>query len=309
MPFGLCNALAAFQSRINNILRPYLDIFYMAYIDNILIYSDTLEDHCQHMKLVLESLWGTGLQLKIKRCEFEVTEVKYLGMIISTTGVKMDPEKVQCITDWESPRNIKDVDSNPQVGRWSAHSTNTNSLAFATTIAFATIIDIITIVIANIFAMLVFTAVNILCLLDFSSAFAAGNSGNPPPPNKPIGLRAQCDEEGAGLESTGEFVVIATTTRKRKRNQFPTVNSVVSAPPLSCHHWHPLRALQPFLNELVAVMAVLPEGTAHALRLLNAHQSYRRHENIKFNKRRPIEEMGSEASLDGEDGLGTAGEE
>ena len=109
MPFGLCNALAAFQSRINNILRPYLDIFYMAYIDNILIYSDTLEDHCQHMKLVLESLWGTGLQLKIKRCEFEVTEVKYLGMIISTTGVKMDPEKVQCITDWESPRNIKDV--------------------------------------------------------------------------------------------------------------------------------------------------------------------------------------------------------
>ena len=56
-------------------------------------------------------------------------------------------------------------------------------------------------------------------------------------------------------------------------------------------------------------MAVLPEGTAHALRLLNAHQSYRRHENIKFNKRRPIEEMGSEASLDGEDGLGTAGEE
>ena len=56
-------------------------------------------------------------------------------------------------------------------------------------------------------------------------------------------------------------------------------------------------------------MAVLPESTAHALRILNAHQSRRRHENIEFNERRRIEEMGSEASSDGEDGLGTAGEE
>ena len=56
-------------------------------------------------------------------------------------------------------------------------------------------------------------------------------------------------------------------------------------------------------------MAILPESTAHALRILNAHQSRRRHENIKFNERRRIEEMGSEASSDGEDGSGTAGEE
>ena len=56
-------------------------------------------------------------------------------------------------------------------------------------------------------------------------------------------------------------------------------------------------------------MAVLPEGTAHALRLLNAHQSCRRHENIKFNERHRVEEIGPEASSNGEDGLGTAGEE
>ena len=56
-------------------------------------------------------------------------------------------------------------------------------------------------------------------------------------------------------------------------------------------------------------MAILPESTAHALQILNAHQSHRRHENIEFNERRGIEEMGSEASSDGEDGLGMAGEE
>ena len=61
-------------------------------------------------------------------------------------------------------------------------------------------------------------------------------------------------------------------------------------------------------KELVAAMAVLPEGTAYALRLLNAHQSCRRHEYIKFNEQYRVEEMGSEASSDGEDGSETAGE-
>ena len=103
---------------------------------------------------------------------------------------------------------------------------------------------------------------------------------------------------------------------------------MISAPSLAGHYWHPSRASQPLVDisfcfllffatcakvgspeELVTTMAVLPEGTAHALRLLNAHQSRRRHENIEFNERRRIEEMGSEASSDGKDGLGTAGEE
>ena len=109
MPFGLSNAPATFQARINEVLHPFLDVFCTAYIDDILIYSNDLKIHRQHVRLVLQALQEAGLQLDIKKCEFEVTEVAYLGMIISTSGVKMDPKKVQCIVDWEDPKDLKDV--------------------------------------------------------------------------------------------------------------------------------------------------------------------------------------------------------
>jgi RNase H-like domain found in reverse transcriptase/Reverse transcriptase (RNA-dependent DNA polymerase)/Retroviral aspartyl protease len=109
MPFGLSNAPATFQARINEILHPYLDVFCTAYIDDILVYSDDLLEHREHVKKVLRVLQDAGLQLDIKKCEFEVTEVTYLGLILSTEGVRMDPAKVKCITDWESPANVKDV--------------------------------------------------------------------------------------------------------------------------------------------------------------------------------------------------------
>jgi hypothetical protein len=109
MPFGLSNAPATFQARINEVLRPFLDIFCTAYIDDILVFSDTLAEHQLHVKSVLGALKDAGLHCDIKKCEFETTEVTYLGMIISTSGVKMDPQKVQCIVDWEAPVNLKDV--------------------------------------------------------------------------------------------------------------------------------------------------------------------------------------------------------
>ncbi|KAI0995212.1 hypothetical protein K3495_g12971, partial [Podosphaera aphanis] len=91
MPFGLTNAPATFQARINEILRPFLDIFCTAYIDDVLIYSDNLVDHRRHVNSVLKAIKESGLKLDIKKCAFEVKEVTYLGMIISTTGVRMDP--------------------------------------------------------------------------------------------------------------------------------------------------------------------------------------------------------------------------
>jgi len=109
MPFGLSNAPATFQARINEVLRPFLDRFCTAYIDDILIYSDDLASHRLHVKSVLQALEAAGLQLDVKKCEFETTEVKYLGMIISTTGVRMDPDKVDCLVNWEAPVNVKDV--------------------------------------------------------------------------------------------------------------------------------------------------------------------------------------------------------
>lgn len=93
MPFGLCNAPATFQARINEVLHEYLDVFCTAYIDDVLIFSDSLEEHREHVQKILEKLGAAGLQLDIKKCAFEVTEVTYLGMIISTDGVRMDPKK------------------------------------------------------------------------------------------------------------------------------------------------------------------------------------------------------------------------
>jgi hypothetical protein len=99
MPFGLSNAPVTFQARINEILRPFLDRFCTAYIDNILIYSDDLQFHRKHVNSVLKALEEAGFQLDIKKCEFETTEVTYLGMIVSLTGVRIDPSKINTIVD------------------------------------------------------------------------------------------------------------------------------------------------------------------------------------------------------------------
>ena len=109
MPFGLTNAPADFQRFINEVLHPFLDHFCTAYLDDILIYSATLQEHKEHVRKVLEALSKNGLHLKPEKCEFHKTEVGYLGMIISADGVKMDQRKVQAITSWGSPTNLHDV--------------------------------------------------------------------------------------------------------------------------------------------------------------------------------------------------------
>jgi hypothetical protein len=93
MPFGLTNAPATFQNYINDVLAPYLDHFCTAYLDNTLIYSDNFEEYQRHIRLVLDALAKVGLHLKPRKCEFHQQQVKYLGLIISTEGIKMDPEK------------------------------------------------------------------------------------------------------------------------------------------------------------------------------------------------------------------------
>ena len=105
MPFGLANALSSFQNFINYVLENnILNIFAMAYIDDILVFSKTLKEHRQHVKTVLSHLQAAGLQLDINKCKFEVHETKYLGLIIQSTSpeghsgcVKMDPVKTSAI--------------------------------------------------------------------------------------------------------------------------------------------------------------------------------------------------------------------
>ena len=109
IPFGLTNAPADFQHFIINILHPFLDSFCTAYLDDILIYSEILEEHQAHVKKVLEALSKVGLHLKPEKCEFHKTELKYLGLIISTDGVKMDEKKVKAVVEWGSPKNLHDL--------------------------------------------------------------------------------------------------------------------------------------------------------------------------------------------------------
>jgi hypothetical protein len=109
MPFGLPNAPATFQNFINDVLAPYFDWFCTTYLDNTLIYSDTFEEHQEYVNLVLEAFEKAGLHLKPEKCEFHCQEVKYLALIISAEGIKMDPEKITAVQDWEAPYNLKDV--------------------------------------------------------------------------------------------------------------------------------------------------------------------------------------------------------
>ncbi|USP73296.1 Reverse Transcriptase [Curvularia clavata] len=112
MPFGLTNAPATFQSVINNALHEYLGVFATAYLDDVLVYSKgTLEEHIEHVKKVLRKLKEYKLYLQPGKCEFHTQETEFLGFIISTEGVKMNPKKVQAVRDWKTPKTVKDVQS------------------------------------------------------------------------------------------------------------------------------------------------------------------------------------------------------
>ncbi|KAK9416117.1 putative Reverse transcriptase [Seiridium unicorne] len=107
--FGMTGAPSSFQHYVNHALFDVLDKYATAYLDDILIYSGSKKEHRRHVTDVVQRLMNAGLTMDIHKCEFEVTETKYLGLIISTSGIKMDPGKVSAITEWESPTTLKDL--------------------------------------------------------------------------------------------------------------------------------------------------------------------------------------------------------
>jgi hypothetical protein len=111
MPFGLTNAPATFQELINNVLRAHLDIFVVAYLDDILIYSATPEEHVEHVKIVLRCLDKFNLRLKPEKCEFHKREVAFLGYIVGADGVRMSEEKIKVVKEWPQPKNVKEIQS------------------------------------------------------------------------------------------------------------------------------------------------------------------------------------------------------
>lgn len=99
MLFRLTGAPSTFSRFINNTLREYLDLFYLAYLDDILIYSRIEEEHTAYIRVILQKLRDAGLFTKMSKCEFFIPETKFLGMIIGRDGIRMDPEKVQTVRD------------------------------------------------------------------------------------------------------------------------------------------------------------------------------------------------------------------
>ena len=109
MPLSLTNALAAFQGLMNDILRECFDHFTSAFLDNIIIYSHTLEEHKQHVIEVLEWLRKAGLYLKRKKYQFHKMEIEFRGVIISRSTICINPMKVKVIMDWLTPTRVKEV--------------------------------------------------------------------------------------------------------------------------------------------------------------------------------------------------------
>ena len=109
MPFGLVNAPATFQAMMNTILREFLDHGVVVYLDDILIYSKTLEDHKALIKQVLAWLEQHDLAISLKKSVFHVDTVEFLGYIVGKEGVTMSKKKVVCILSWKAPRSLKDV--------------------------------------------------------------------------------------------------------------------------------------------------------------------------------------------------------
>ncbi|KAG8424880.1 hypothetical protein J3458_022432 [Metarhizium acridum] len=109
MPFGLTNAPATFQRMIDTILRKQLGVFVVVYLDDILIYSDTLEEHKRHVHEVLQTLQDNKLLVEASKCQFHQNTVHFLGYVLTHGEIRMSPDKIKTIKEWPTPKNLKEV--------------------------------------------------------------------------------------------------------------------------------------------------------------------------------------------------------
>ncbi|WRX07781.1 Reverse transcriptase domain - like 2 [Theobroma cacao] len=111
MSFGLTNAPAAFIDLMNWVFKPYLDKFVVVFIDDILIYSKSREEHEQHLKIVFQILREHQLYAKFSKCEFWLESVAFLGHVVSKHGVQVDPKKVEAVEKWPRPTSVTEIKS------------------------------------------------------------------------------------------------------------------------------------------------------------------------------------------------------
>ena len=111
MPFGLCNAPATFQRLMNKVFAVEINQFILVYLDDILVFSKSVEEHWEHLKIALERLREAKLFGRIHKCEFLKTRVDYLGYEVSEQGIHASPEKVKAVVNWPKPQTVHDVRS------------------------------------------------------------------------------------------------------------------------------------------------------------------------------------------------------
>ena len=111
MPFGLTNAPAAFMDLMNRVFQPYLDLFVVVFVDDILIYSQSEVEHEDHLRIVLQLLRDHQLYAKFSKCEFWLAEVGFLGHVASASGVSVDPGNVEAMMSWERPKSVFEIRS------------------------------------------------------------------------------------------------------------------------------------------------------------------------------------------------------
>ena len=111
MPFGLTNAPATFMRVMNDVFRPFIDDFVIVFLDDILIFSRTREEHVHHVRKILSVLQREKLFVKLSKCEFGKTSLVYLGYIVGGGELKIDPSKFEVIVNWPKPTNVIEVRS------------------------------------------------------------------------------------------------------------------------------------------------------------------------------------------------------
>ena len=111
MPFGLTNAPATFQRLMDKVLKPVLFDFALVYLDDIIVFSKTIEEHFVHLDRVFSLLARDGLKMKTTKCEFFKGKLEYLGFIVSREGVAPNPSKVESILKYPEPNNVKELQS------------------------------------------------------------------------------------------------------------------------------------------------------------------------------------------------------
>src|SRR3954467_5300309 len=111
MTFGFSNAHPTFMRAMNDLLQEWLDVFVLLYLDGILVFSKLEAEHEEHLRLVLQKLRDHQFYAKFSKCEFWLDKVNFLGHVISSEGIAVDPDRVRSIQEWNPPKNVKQLRS------------------------------------------------------------------------------------------------------------------------------------------------------------------------------------------------------